>query len=73
MNTPTPSQENSSAAASPSISNSAGSPIDGISLRDYFAAAAIQGIIATNGALTNADVVAREAFRIADAMVKRSR
>lgn len=44
---------------------------EGMTLRDYFAAKAMQGIC-TNSALGNwsAKIIAREAYEIADAMLK---
>jgi len=41
----------------------------GMSLRDYFAAAALQGIVAYNG-FGGVDMSASEAYRLADAMLK---
>ena len=41
---------------------------DGMSLRDYFAAAAMQGICASGPMIAN-DVIAQEAYAIADAML----
>ena len=41
----------------------------GMSLRDYFAAAAMQGICASGPMITD-DVIALEAYSIADAMIK---
>jgi hypothetical protein len=41
----------------------------GMSLRDYFAAAAMQGMLANN-MLTECDTMARYAYEQADAMIK---
>ena len=41
----------------------------GMSLRDYFAAMALQGICASSPAIVNAEI-AREAYQLADAMLK---
>jgi hypothetical protein len=44
----------------------------GMELRDYFAAAAVQGILAghQDGAHPNIYSLARDAYRVADAMLK---
>ena len=42
---------------------------DGMSLRDYFAAEAMQGLIANNS--TDAQEIAQAAYIVADAMLKR--
>jgi hypothetical protein len=44
----------------------------GMELRDYFAAAAVQGILAghQDGAHPNIHSLARDAYRVADAMLK---
>jgi len=48
-----------------------GSPEEGMTLRDYFAAKALQGMLAENGggAVTN-DEIAAWAYHLADAMLK---
>ena len=43
--------------------------VGGATLRDYFAAAAMQGICASGPMITD-DVIALEAYSIADAMIK---
>ena len=42
---------------------------EGMTLRDYFAAGAMQGMLASKLSLTNASIT-REAFLIADSMIK---
>lgn len=42
----------------------------GISMRDYFAAAALQGNIAHPDVTGNRDDIARDAYKYADAMLK---
>lgn len=51
--------------------NGWGEPFQGMTLRDYFAAKAMQGMLAENGggAFTNDDV-AEWAYHLADAMLK---
>jgi len=43
---------------------------DGMTLRDYFAAAALQGNIAHPEVTGNRDDIARDAYKYADAMLK---
>ena len=44
---------------------------DGMALRDYFAAKALQGICASGpGPQITDDIIAREAYNLADAMLK---
>ena len=43
---------------------------DGMTLRDYFAAAALQGLLADNGGGGSWDIDALNAFKAADAMLK---
>ena len=46
-------------------------PSDGMNLRDYFAAKAMQGMIASYGYLrSEVDVIAESAYDCADAMLK---
>jgi hypothetical protein len=43
---------------------------NGMSLRDYFAAAALQGLLASpQQGVTTTDMYARDAYRLADAML----
>ena len=42
---------------------------NGMTLRDYFAAAALQGILARNSALVDPEWYSREAAELADAMI----
>ena len=44
-------------------------PVGGMSIRDYFAAKAVQGMMAGNWN-TNYDDWAKHAYRLADAMIK---
>lgn len=44
--------------------------LPGMSLRDYFAAKALQGLMADPGLIGNTEQVAQVAYRIADAMLK---
>jgi hypothetical protein len=46
-----------------------GDPNQGLSMRDYFAAAALQGIIAAHGNESNERVAAEYAYGYADAMI----
>ena len=50
-------------------------PQDGLSLRDYFAAAALTGMCSPSDGtdLADEDLLARSAYRIADAMLARRR
>jgi hypothetical protein len=43
---------------------------DGMSLRDYFAAKAIQGLLANNANYGTDDGLARDAYEFADAMLR---
>ncbi len=43
---------------------------DGMTLRDYFAAKAVAGMLARNLIASDADMLARDAFTVADAMIK---
>ena len=44
-------------------------PQDGMDLRDYFAAVALQGILSYNAELSYADA-AKDAYKYADAMIE---
>lgn len=46
-----------------------GDPSQGMTLRDYFAAAALQGASASNTIYTSPQVAALDAYRMADAML----
>lgn len=51
--------------------NSTGNSSYGITLRDYFAAAALQGICASKpSAVYTDDLLAKESYSLADAMLK---
>lgn len=43
----------------------------GVTVRDYFAAAALTGLAASFGKPVNPEVLADEAYKVADAMLKR--
>jgi hypothetical protein len=47
-------------------------PVDGMSLRDYFAAKALNGMLANQHAYTQSDehMFARDSYALADAMLK---
>jgi hypothetical protein len=47
-----------------------GSSKDGLRMRDYFAAKALQGMLADPGLIGNTEQVAQVAYRYADAMLK---
>lgn len=61
-----------SKAGGPAFPNGPGSPqaTNGMSLRDYFAAQALTGMLAHNTAFDNPDHAAEWAYQHADAMLK---
>jgi len=56
-----------------SLPNNGGSVTYNLSLRDYFAAKAMQAMIANSGYCGREDLIADDAYDIADAMLDRRR
>ncbi|HFS8111105.1 TPA: hypothetical protein ACH2I9_002414 [Enterobacter asburiae] len=63
------SRENNGGPAFPVAGSEHNYPIDGMTLRDYFAAKAMQGVV-VNGAFDKFDHIAVDAYRLADAMLR---
>jgi hypothetical protein len=46
-------------------------PCDGLSMRDWYAGMAVQGLLSDSGVQGTPDEFAQRAFEVADAMIKR--
>jgi hypothetical protein len=60
----------SHAAGDPAFPTTASAAKDGISMRDYFAAAALSGLTSRQPGSMTEENAAREAYRYADAMIQ---